>query len=227
MGLQNLDDERVFDRLADGELSEQERRTLLASLDSRSEGWRRCALALLEAQEFRLQFREQVTALPSPLLNRAAVHREERARLRVPTALAVAASALIAFSIGLLVDMKLPGAGGRAKTTSHQASTNAAPAIAQQANSQRENGWSGESMVTLAVAGGSGKPQEIELPLTDASGTEALFNQPEPEFIRNLKRSGHEVTGYREFWPIRMQDGRTLVVPIDDVQVQLIGGDTY
>ena len=44
-----LDDSR-FDRLVDGELSEEERRELLAGLDAEPGGWRRCALAFLESQ---------------------------------------------------------------------------------------------------------------------------------------------------------------------------------
>ena len=43
-------DDVLFDRLVDGELSAAERRELLASLDGRPTGWRRCALAFLEAQ---------------------------------------------------------------------------------------------------------------------------------------------------------------------------------
>jgi len=43
------DDER-FDRLVDGELSPHEYRRMLASLDGEPGGWRRCALAFVEAQ---------------------------------------------------------------------------------------------------------------------------------------------------------------------------------
>ena len=50
-----LDDSR-FDRLVDGELSEAERRELLAGLDSEPGGWRRCALAFLEAQCWKQEF---------------------------------------------------------------------------------------------------------------------------------------------------------------------------
>jgi hypothetical protein len=45
-----------FDRLVDGELSENERRELLAGLDSEPSGWRRCALAFLEAQCWKQAF---------------------------------------------------------------------------------------------------------------------------------------------------------------------------
>jgi hypothetical protein len=44
------EDRQRFDLLADGELSEAERRELLLSLDHRPNGWRDCALALLEAE---------------------------------------------------------------------------------------------------------------------------------------------------------------------------------
>ena len=43
-------DDLPFDRLVDGELSEAKRRELLAGLDNEPGGWRRCALAFLEAQ---------------------------------------------------------------------------------------------------------------------------------------------------------------------------------
>jgi len=48
----NTDDTR-FDRLVDDELSEEERRELLGQLDDEPGGWRRCALAFLEAQCWR------------------------------------------------------------------------------------------------------------------------------------------------------------------------------
>ena len=46
-------DPRVFDRLADGELGPADERALLAALDDEPGAWRRCALALLEAQAWR------------------------------------------------------------------------------------------------------------------------------------------------------------------------------
>src|SRR5205814_739732 len=48
-----LNEDILLDRLVDGELSGNERRQLLESFDKRPEGWRRCALAFLEAQSWR------------------------------------------------------------------------------------------------------------------------------------------------------------------------------
>jgi hypothetical protein len=47
-----MPDDRTFDLLVDGELSEADRRELLSSLDESPDGWRRCALAFLEAQSW-------------------------------------------------------------------------------------------------------------------------------------------------------------------------------
>jgi hypothetical protein len=46
------DDAIAIDRLVDGELDENDRRDLLRRLETIPDGWRRCALAFLEAKEF-------------------------------------------------------------------------------------------------------------------------------------------------------------------------------
>ncbi len=51
-------DDLRFDRLVDDELSDTERRQLLASLDDEPGGWRCCALAFLEAQAWRRTMRD-------------------------------------------------------------------------------------------------------------------------------------------------------------------------
>ncbi|MDA7978157.1 MAG: hypothetical protein MPJ50_05230 [Pirellulales bacterium] len=53
VNLQYVDDaelERLIDRLVDNEVPQPLRRSLLVELDRRPQGWRRCALAFLEAQ---------------------------------------------------------------------------------------------------------------------------------------------------------------------------------
>ena len=48
----NLDvrDPRVLDRLVDGELTDEQEREILLQLERDPSGWRRCALAFLEAR---------------------------------------------------------------------------------------------------------------------------------------------------------------------------------
>ena len=52
----------VLDSLVDGELNEDDRRQLLVKLESEPTGWRRCALAFLEAQ----RWRREMTVLARP-----------------------------------------------------------------------------------------------------------------------------------------------------------------
>lgn len=61
----NTNDDVLFDRLVDGELSAEERRALLQSLDTRPDGWRRCALAFLESQSWGSDFRQLIRKTPS------------------------------------------------------------------------------------------------------------------------------------------------------------------
>src|SRR5262245_34529426 len=53
-------DQRLLDRLVDGELDVAGRRELLKALDDQPGGWRRCALAFLEAQAWRSDLRGAV-----------------------------------------------------------------------------------------------------------------------------------------------------------------------
>src|SRR5713101_874206 len=46
-------DNRLLDRLVDGELPDAERRDLLLKFEKEPDAWRRCALAFLEAQTLR------------------------------------------------------------------------------------------------------------------------------------------------------------------------------
>ena len=53
-------DDILFDRLVDGEISAAERRELLESLDSRPGGWRQCALAFMWTSVMAVIHREAI-----------------------------------------------------------------------------------------------------------------------------------------------------------------------
>jgi hypothetical protein len=94
-------EDRWIDRLVDGELSGDERRALLARIAAEPGGWRRCALAFLEAQAWREAFvpvAMNAGPVPAATLTSPKVHRLAVAR----TAVAVAASLLMAFGLGWL-----------------------------------------------------------------------------------------------------------------------------
>jgi hypothetical protein len=93
------DRDRLIDRLVDGELTEGERQLLLARLDAdpSRDGWRRCALAFLEAQVWCEAF--------GPAARAAApidAAQPPRGRFRWAARLAMAAGVLGAFTLGWL-----------------------------------------------------------------------------------------------------------------------------
>lgn len=101
------DASRVLDRLVDGELSADEQRELLAALDEEPGGWRRCALAFVEAAVWRgalgdmtspamCEPHSRVSAMP--VGRRAAELRAARSAWMYAAALA--ASVLLAFACG-------------------------------------------------------------------------------------------------------------------------------
>jgi len=58
----------LIDRMIDGEMSPQQLRTCIERLDSAPDGWRRCALAFLEAQSWGEAFRSPCWHLVPPCL---------------------------------------------------------------------------------------------------------------------------------------------------------------
>jgi hypothetical protein len=113
------DEQRVLDRLVDGELSPIERRELLAALDDESGAWRRCALAFLEAQTWRWQMSrlavepliaaapaaesaaaESIDAHPAGDAGRGRSTHWPLGRRFWGSCLAVAASLIVAFGLG-------------------------------------------------------------------------------------------------------------------------------
>src|SRR4029078_3395485 len=94
------------DRLVDGELAGGERRQLLESFDKRPEGWRRCALAFLEAQSWREEMgqvaRGVATAATVPKATASSVAMARKSSWSsVATWLAMAACLFLAFGLGL------------------------------------------------------------------------------------------------------------------------------
>ncbi len=95
-----------LDRLVDGELSERERTELLGHLERHPEGWRRLALAFLEAQTWGEAAREHVAdAMPQATQDIRPAESDDAPRrgwkLTFGTSLAMAASFLVAFTLGI------------------------------------------------------------------------------------------------------------------------------
>jgi len=101
-----INDAIQIDRLVDGQLTEPQRRRLLTRLDHQPDGWRRCALAFLEAQSWRealgpmVRPESPVSVAPA---TRPVARRGGRPK-RLGALAAMAASFLAAFWVGSLVE---------------------------------------------------------------------------------------------------------------------------
>jgi len=126
-------EDRVLDRLVDGELSQTDRRALLAALDDDPQAWRRCALAFLEAQSWRWQLgrvaAEPLVAQAAARTNPApvAAWRDASPRTFWGACLAIAACLLVAFGLGtqfpLAAGPQIAAEGSSANTAEPSAQT--------------------------------------------------------------------------------------------------------
>jgi hypothetical protein len=249
-------DDPHFDRLVDGELSEEERRELLARLDGEPGGWRRCALAFLESQCWRQTFgaidQKGILAEPAPEATRPS---RSRGPNWVGTVLAMAASFFLVFWVGSMAKQARLGhpatpagaSGELASTAEHRpAATLANPSpfsnqpLSRQPLESLAGGWpQGHAargpwrMVTVSgPADDDGKNASFSLPAVERDNIDQQWLRSVPpavpdDVLQAFNRTGHEIEQHRELVPVPLKDGRRLVVPVDQVDVHYVGDETY
>ena len=231
-------DEERFDLLADGELPEPERRRLLSELDHVPGGWRRCALAFLEAQSWKegmQSIRPESTAQAPPA-------RPIR-RLGFPggvfgTLVAMAASFTIALGLGVAFqDVWRPGpelgpppieiAGGP-----QQPEPPAPKAVEPEmptAPPAPDDAW---QLVSVPVGMGPDGTESIQVPAREGDRVdEQWMDRFAPtipaELVEALKRQGRELRWSRQLVPFPMEDGQQLVVPLEQVELHYVDNPVY
>lgn len=230
------EDQILLDRLVDGEVTETERRELLLRLERSPEGWRRCALAFLEAQAWRGEARAMATepayAATAPKLRPAAPARAAWGGLGIWLPIATAAGFLLAlgyvnwFASTPGVDPSDPQnlrilAGQRIPDTDS----------ASPEDSRRAAGG-GDNLRLVVAPGPGGQRQVVDVPLVEAGRMqEALFGpmaqQLPPEVVRMLEQQGNQVVRERRLVPIDLQDGRRVVVPMEQVEIRPVGMQAF
>jgi len=235
-------DARELDLLVDGELSAQQRRGLLKRLDETPGGWRRCALAFLEAQSWReslgavggeLTSEQPPQAPPSPPRPR-----EESRRLT--TVLVVAAALLTALGTGLIVRDLIRAPSGDQETADIGGASAPAPQQPRQpAPGAPHTGVAPEAapgpwrVVRVTMPGQQGQsPQSVDVPCLESEHVDGawLRSQPlslPPELIEALRDPRVRVRHYRQFVPLRTADGRQVVIPLERYQVQYVDDPAY
>ncbi|HVT29665.1 MAG TPA: hypothetical protein VHE81_16730 [Lacipirellulaceae bacterium] len=212
-----LSDNVLLDRLVDGELAESERRQLLQSLDDQPGGWRRCALAFLEAQSWREEL-GQVAHAPStkPTIANSVVS-ESRWSAGIQW-LAIAATVMLAFGLGWLQH----GTALRAVTTTSNQNTSLAdaglPSAVPPHNAKPSDAF------TFYVRDNAGHMNPVNVPLVDAGTLDrelgVQFKTGLPDSLRTeLQDQGYTVQSKRRYAPLWLENGRPMIVPVEDTKI--------
>jgi hypothetical protein len=251
--------ERMIDRLVDGELSSGEYRSLVAALDRQAsemyhggstpqaDVWRRVALAFLEAQALRQELADFVHAPPPSARAKAAAtpaNRQQTRWRKWETVLAVAASFLLAFVLGVM----LPGwlrwntdqgnlLTQTANDPTHVESAASPPASELPALADRvhpaSTGLQPVGQARLVLGGpGVGRAESENIPIYHLTGDAAAWpgaTQPalSASVIDELQRRGHKVERHEQYVPVELGDGRQAVIPIEQYQITPVSRRAY
>lgn len=239
--------DRQLDRLVDGELSPEEYRTFVKSLDETPEGWRRCAVAFLESQAWRQEL--------SPLTRRSSDSAESPPapttgwRRHVARWSALAASWFAAAAVGVAVsnfnqesvpDYDLYTSAPRTRQLPPRiAPAPPAPEVSLE-NLVGTSGLRGRSLpsgghppeMEFVVSGQDGDWQSsTRLPLRsyDSPTTPSTaIQQPDPPaVVELLRRTGREVHRQQDLVPLDLPDGRRVVMPVDKWQIKPVRMPAY
>jgi hypothetical protein len=194
----------VLDRMVDGDLSPREQRELLSQLDDESGGWRRLALAFVEAQAWRNELGAMTDASRQP--SRTLVQSGGSTPVLWRRIFAIAASVALAFGLGFM-----------ARGPRHQSPDQGLMATMPLAPPAVER-----ELV------GFPDGQTVDLPIVEATQVSPDWVRSRPNLVplpvrRELERSGHRIEQRRVFLPLILDDGQPAVVPIDEAEVQFIG----
>ena len=220
-----------FDLLVDGELGESDRRELLSRLDDEPGGWRRCALAFLEARAWKEGFGSMLHR-PAERPPAEPVGRRPWFGGRGTTLLAMAASFLVALFLGTLIEglrhsaqpagaptLEVAGGQGVEQPAPEMLPPESPPGEIRRPpdGPSRSTAW---RMVTDS--------EPLRLPVIERGRIDAQWvkNLPSPmplDLLRELEENGHQIQRRRGLLPYRMPDGTRLVVPVDEYEVHYVG----
>lgn len=217
--------QEMLDLLADGELSRDEQRELVARLEEAPERWKDCALAFMQHQALG----QDLAGLKSfgDDAPAAEVQPVSRPRTwdahRVGWSIALAASLLVAFMAGLLV-----GPGVEPNPPAPKGGMLASDESAQNAERPQKRGQEAPQPPVVYVGdvtlAGNSPQDRVRVPVLEGPGMEDLLREnpmPMPvEVRRMLEHFGHELRRERRFIPVELEDGRRVIIPVEEWEIR-------
>jgi anti-sigma factor RsiW len=204
--LRNPGDDRLIDQLVDGELPDTERRDLLLRLENAPDGWRRCALAFLEAQAWCEALGPLAAARRTGQIRLAGNQHRQLGRWyslpRLSRLSALAAGFALVFASGWALHR-----GSSEKVAP-------APSIRTEAPPSTPSSQSGESAA-------------IELPGRESAALQSAGPALLDEAAQLWEQRGYQTERESRVISMELKDGRRLDMPIEEVRVQYIGNRTY
>lgn len=229
-------DEIALDRLVDGELSREEYAAMLRSLDQTPDGWRRCALAFLEAQAWQHDLGQARTEAAVPMVAEVAIRQAATKTKAWPLLLAVAASFVLAFGLGLAFRPGGPlgRAGQVAPPIADRGRPLAVPPEAGDLNSSSEPAIAAAAPISTGNVrfvvdhGQEAGSREVDVPVYEwAAENEPWLSRgplaPSFEMRRAVQRGGHDVRMHRHFIPLETGDGRHVLIPVEQMEITPAG----
>lgn len=237
----SITDEQL-DRLVDGELSLDDQHKLLLALEEESGGYRRCALAFVEAQTFQQLMQEAI----APIV-------EKPSALQLPEiskpnntfawrALAVAACLMITFTIGALWQSSRQNDLQKSSPDNHLIVQESKPLTSDKPhlvdNSSRQDlqpvlrAFDLANFVIVAVRGENGQEKRIALPLVDDKRLDQQLRPHLKSVVsdairRNYRLEGYDIKSRFRYAPYQLADGQTYVMPVEETQVVPIAMTIY
>ena len=237
-------DDQTLDQLVDGELSSQQRHEVLSALEQSDGGWRRCALAFLESQAWGKEFKQlaheqrQPRVKPKRIINTSSA---STARW-----LALAASLLVTFVLGWQAQRQwMMQAVGVQELSTQIANTTDIPVdrstdVASLAPEEEKVAIAefepSDDVLTVWVQDRQGQRRAVGIPLVEARALDPRFDaQLDTQFgpaisdpiRRRIEAQGYQVNSRRRYAPLWMENGRPLVLPVEDTQIVPVSQTVY
>ncbi len=222
----------LLDRIVEGDLSPSELRAALDRVEHESDGWKRCALAFLEAQCWRESFRTidqrastdtgGFTSTRPTSTAATSGHRAGSRRLAIAAGIAA-----LAFALGWRVRPEPAGLAHPAEppalaNADHRATSDPGTTVAPRASivdRHPEKPAAPESIRSRKV---------IALPIVARPRVESpsVTNQPPPiteHQLALLEQRGYQVDRRRRLITATLADGRRVTVPVEQIQLRYTG----